>query len=71
MTKERKFGWKYRVNSVSHPTEPANYTGSYTAVSKEILDIEITMHQSAGIITTMMELLLKLTLSEGEGGLSN
>jgi hypothetical protein len=27
-------GWNYRVKSVSHPTEPANYTGSYTAVVK-------------------------------------
>jgi hypothetical protein len=34
-----------------HPTEPANYTGSNTSVSKQIVDVEIAMHQSAGIIT--------------------
>ncbi len=24
------FGWSFLVKSVSHPTEPANYTGCYT-----------------------------------------
>jgi hypothetical protein len=52
-------------------TEPADYRDSYTTTSKEIVDIEIAMYRNAGIITTMMELLLKLTVSEGEGGLSN
>jgi hypothetical protein len=66
-----------------NPTEPANYTGSYTTVRKEIVDIGIGMHQSAGIIitetitiesvttvsTTMEPLLLKLTESEEKGGL--
>jgi hypothetical protein len=31
-------GWNYKVKSVSHPTEPANYTGSYTRVRKRIVD---------------------------------
>jgi hypothetical protein len=34
-----------------NPTEPANYRGSNTTVSREIVDIEIAMYQSAGIIT--------------------
>jgi hypothetical protein len=29
-----------------NPTEPANYTGSYTTVRKEIEDTEIAMYQS-------------------------
>ena len=33
-----------------NPTEPANYRGSYTTASKEIVDIEIAMCQGAGII---------------------
>jgi hypothetical protein len=58
-------------------TEPGNYRGSYTTVSREIVDIEIAMYQSVGTITgtiaiepvttvttTMELLLLKLTLSE-------
>ncbi len=59
--------------------------GSYTTASKEIVDVEIAMYQSAGtiiisIITieprttviTAMELFLpKLTISEEEGGLRN
>jgi hypothetical protein len=36
-----------------NPTEPANYRGSYTTVSKEIVDIEIAMYQSAGTIVIM------------------
>jgi len=31
-------------------TEPANYRGSYTTKSKEIVDIEIAMYQSAGMV---------------------
>ena len=70
-------GWKYRVKSVSHPTEPANYTGSYTRVRKRIVDIEIAMQQSSTIILiTAEEMLssLKLRVSEEqgeEGGLGN
>jgi hypothetical protein len=30
-----------------NPTEPANYTGSYTAARKEIVGTEIAMSQSA------------------------
>jgi hypothetical protein len=57
-------------------TEPANYRGSYTAVPKEIVDIEIAMYQSAAAaiititgtitiesvtaVTATMELLLLL-----------
>jgi len=33
-----------------NPTESANYRGSYTTASKEIVDIEIAMHQSTGTI---------------------
>ncbi len=69
----------------SNPTEPANYRGSYTTVSKEIVDIEITMYQSVGtiiigtitvepgtlVITAIELLLLKLTVIEEEGGLRN
>jgi hypothetical protein len=68
----------------SNPTEPANYRGSYTTISKEIVDIEIAMCRNAGIvttgiitirletmITTTMGLLLKLTVCEEEGGLRN
>ena len=60
-----------------NPTEPANYTGSYITASREIVDIEIAMYQSAGtIVTTAMQLLLlKLTASEEEqeegGGLTS
>ena len=58
----------------SNPTEPANYRGSYTATSKEVVDIKIAMCQSAStIVTTAIELflVLKLTVSEEqeEGGL--
>jgi len=56
-----------------HPTEPANYRGSYTTGSKETVDIEIAMCRNTGIGTTTiiasclesmvttMGLLLKLT----------
>ncbi|HYY67096.1 MAG TPA: hypothetical protein VE572_01975, partial [Nitrososphaeraceae archaeon] len=37
------------LNFQPHPTEPAN-KGSYTAASKEIIDIEIAMYQSAGTV---------------------
>ena len=33
-----------------NPTEPVNYTGSYTTASKEIVDTQIAIHQSAGKI---------------------
>jgi hypothetical protein len=62
-----KEGWQNRVKSVSHPTEPANYTGSYTTVRKSIVDTEIAMPQgSRTILTTAMQMLslLKLTMSE-------
>jgi hypothetical protein len=65
-------------------SEPANCTGSYTAGSKEIVDIEIAMCRNAGIVktgiitirlgtmaTTTIGLLLKLTVCEEEGGLRN
>jgi hypothetical protein len=62
----------------SNPTEPPNYTVSYTTAKKEIVDTEIEMHQSAGtvintvttaprtiiITATQMLLLLKLTVTE-------
>ncbi len=35
-----------------NPTEPANYRGSNTRVSKEIADIEIGMCRNARIVTT-------------------
>jgi hypothetical protein len=38
------------MNFYPNPTEPANYTGSYTTGSKEIVGIEIAMYQSAGIV---------------------
>lgn len=34
----------------SNPTEPANYRGSYTTVSKEIAEIEIATCRNSGII---------------------
>jgi hypothetical protein len=73
---------RYRSGS----TEPANYRGSYTTARKEIVDIEIAMHQNSrtllidtiartAIVTTAIQQmlwLLKLTLSrEQEGGLRN
>ena len=67
-----------------NPTEPANYTSSYTTISKVIADTEIAMHQSAGkaiiidtisvaprtIVTTAIEqmILLKLTVSKEQEG---
>jgi hypothetical protein len=50
-----------------HPTEPANYAGSYTKVRKSIVDKEIAMTRSASTILTsaMQKLsLLKMTVSE-------
>jgi hypothetical protein len=57
-----------------NPTEPANYTGSYTTVRKRIVDTEIAMQQSSRIILITAEemlSLLKLTVSEAQekGGL--
>ncbi len=66
-----------------NPTEPANYTGSYTTVFKEIVDTQISMYRSSRtvtldtiaprtIVTTAAQMLwlLKLTGSqEEEGGL--
>jgi hypothetical protein len=53
------FGWSFLVKSVPHPTEPANYRGSYTTGLIEIVVIEITMYRAAGTIsTTAIELLL-------------
>ena len=79
-SRQPKFYSQIRLNFQLHPTEPADYTGSYTTARKEIVDIEISMHQSAGtaiiiatitiasrtIATTEMQtlLLLKLTVSE-------
>jgi hypothetical protein len=59
----------------SHPTEPANYTGSYTTARKRIVDTEIAMQQSLRTtVTTAMQTLslLKLKVSpeqEEEGDL--
>ena len=64
----------------SNPTEPANYRGSNTRGSKELVDIEIGMYQSAEVLltgttaiglvtilkTTMDPLLLKLTVLDKE-----
>jgi len=57
-----------------NPTEPANYTSSYTTVMKRIVDTEIIMQQSSRIILITAEemlSLLKLTVSEEQekGGL--
>jgi hypothetical protein len=63
-----------RTAIVLDSTEPINYRSSYTTASKEIVDIEITMYQTAGtIVTTAVKLLLlKLRISdEQEGGLRN
>ena len=43
-------GWNYSVKSVLNSTEPANYTGSNTNVPKQLVAVEISMLQSAGII---------------------
>jgi hypothetical protein len=64
-----------RTDIVLGSTEPTNYTGSYTSVRKEIVDIEIAMYGSLGtILTTVMQMLSspKVTVSEEqeeEGGL--
>jgi hypothetical protein len=68
-----------RLTFQLHPTEPANYTGSYTRVRKRTVDTEIAMHQGSRrtILTTTMQMLpvLKLTVSEEEqeegGGLTS
>lgn len=74
-----------RVKFVSDSTEPANFRGSYTAGSRDTVDIEIAMYQSARIVitdtitiaprtivtTAMQPLSLKQTVSEQEGGLKN
>jgi hypothetical protein len=57
-----------------NPTEPSNYTGSYTRLRKKIVDTEITMRQRSGTILLQMLPLLKLTIFEEqkeEGGLRN
>ena len=60
-----KSEWNYKVKSVSHPTEPANYRSSYSSASKEVVDIKIALCQSACIIvTTAIELLLLLKLTQ-------
>lgn len=63
-------GWQNRVKSVLNSTELVNYRGSYITTSKEIVDIEIAIDQSAGtIVTTIIELLLlKRTASKEEQG---
>jgi hypothetical protein len=38
-----------------NPTEPANYSGSYTTARKEIVAIEITMYQSAGTLIIIID----------------
>jgi hypothetical protein len=68
--------WQNRVKSVSHPTEPANYTGSYIRIRKRIVDTEIAMHQGSRrtvIITTlqMLSLLRPKASEEQEGSLRN
>ena len=60
-------GWTYWVKFVSHPTEPANYTGSYTTVRKRIVNTEIAMQQNSRILLMTAEemfSLLRLTVSE-------
>jgi hypothetical protein len=67
------FGIRLKIQL--HPTEPANYTGSYTRLRKRIVDTEIAMHQDSRrtiLISTMQVLsFLKLAISEEqeEGGL--
>jgi hypothetical protein len=41
-----------RLKIQLHPTEPANYTGSYTTVQKQIVDTKIAMSQSANSVIT-------------------
>ena len=71
------FHLETRLTFQLHPTEPANYTSSYTRVGKIIVDTEIAMQQSSRTtVTTAMQMLslLKLTVSEEqeeEGGLRN
>ena len=66
-------GGKIRSN-FSHPTEPANYTGSYTRVTKRNIDKEIGMHQgSTTLLTAAMQVLSSLLALTGsheqeEGG---
>jgi hypothetical protein len=43
------------LNFQPHPTEAANYTGSYTSVRKGIVDIEIAMYQSAGTVIIIID----------------
>jgi hypothetical protein len=68
-------GQETDLNFQLHPTEPANYTGSYTTARKRIVDTENAMQQSSRTIaTTAMQTLslLKLRVSpeqEEEGGL--
>jgi hypothetical protein len=57
----------------SNPTEPANYTGSYTRVRKRIVDTEIAMQRSSRTkVTTAMQTLsllkLKVSQEQEEGG---
>jgi hypothetical protein len=71
-----------RTDIVLGSTEPVNYRGSNTARSREIVDLEITMHRNAGIVIectiailpetnvkSRMEILLQLSVSEEKRGL--
>lgn len=62
------YNFQIRLSFQLRPTEPADYTGSYTRVRKRIVDTEIAMHQSSRRteVTTAIQMLslLKLTVSE-------
>jgi hypothetical protein len=69
-------GGIFESNLSPIPTEPANYTGSYTRERKRIVVTEIAMSQgSKTILMTVTQTfsLLKLTVSEEQevGGLRN
>jgi hypothetical protein len=50
------FHLETRLTFQLHPTEPANYRGSYTRVRKRIVDTEIAMQQSSRtILVTAMQ----------------
>ncbi|MDQ3837085.1 MAG: hypothetical protein M3270_09155 [Thermoproteota archaeon] len=71
--RQPSFHLQIRLNFQLHPTEPANYTGSYTRVRKIIVDTEIAVHRSSRtiLITAKQILSLLVTVSEEheEGGL--
>jgi hypothetical protein len=47
-----------------NPSEPANYTGSYTTVRKEIEDTEIAMYQSADrVIIDTIDIVSRTTIT--------